>query len=587
MFTFRPKSAGWALLLLTAATWAVFAPSLTDPFLSSWDDPAHVTRNVHLALTWSNFAYWWHHAMLSIYMPVTMFTYMIDHAVWGLNPLGYRLQTLCWHTVAVLALWGCCRRLGVKTLPATLAALCWAIHPQRVESVVWMSERKDVLCAAFYFLSLYWYLGGRDRNRFNGPAWLAFVLALLSKPMAVSLPLVILCVEFYRRRDGNWRFYLRLLWPWLLAAAAVMTITMNLQVVEKNRAPDWSRIGWVTAYNVYWYVKTTLLPLDLSPVYPRWIGTPGLFGELTGFYLLALGMGYWLWRRGHDRLYFCGLPVTAAFLAAVAPVAAMLHAGYIDHADRYSYIPSAFLWFAAAWGWQWLAVRVGDCRWQRWLLVLVPLSYAGALAAMTVDYLPCWRSFYDLVRSDSQRQHPHYLMLCEWGLLENDRRNFEQTIPIAERLEHEFRPGTSPEELQSRRVYADYFRAVALFHRGQMAESERLFLTLFRQSRPDSFYKNGFYTQVVMSLFWLRVGHHDVPGALQYAELLRKEYERTGDIHGFSYYFYRGLQAMLEKRDEEARSWLERARQLEPDDPACRENLMSVQKRLLEKKVQQ
>jgi len=572
------------LVLLAVVTAALFAPSLGYPLMIGWDDPQHVTENTRLAFTWANAGYWWHHAIIGIYMPVTMLTYMVDHAIWGLNPLGYRLQSLGWHLVAVLAFWGCCRRLGVRTGPATLVALLFAIHPQRVESVAWISERKDVLCAALYFLSLYLYLGRTENGRFPWTAWLIFVLALLSKPMAVSLPFVILGVEFYRRRNGDWRYYLRQIWPWLLAAVAIMAITANLQVVEYHHMLSWSRIVLAVVHNIFWYVDMTLFPRELGPIYPRLTMTPLVVMQLVGFYLLAAGAAYWTWRQGRARLYFCVLPVTAAFLTALAPVAAMIHASYIDYADRYSYIPSAFLWFALAWLWQ-LGWQSGAARLRKFraVLAVVIIGYGVYLAGYTGYYLKTWANLYDMLQITCMREQPNDIALCELAWQEQNRGNVQEVVALADRLEHNIRPWMTSEDILGQKVYANYFRANVLFSQGYHQEAEKLFLEILRTSDYSSFYRGDYYLIIMADLYLIRMEKHDVAGAIKCLDKLLDGYKLHGDPNQFKYHFYLGMKALLEHRESEAERSFARALELEPDDTACRENLRQVRKRLAEK----
>jgi len=565
------------LFLLAAVTFAVFAPSLNYPLMNSWDDPDHITNNARLDITWSNLAYWWQHAIVGIYMPFTMFTYMIDHLLWGLDPFGYRLQAVLWHIAAVLLFWGCCRRLGVKSTVATVIALCFAIHPQRVESVVWVSERKDVVCAAFYFLSIYLYLGRAAEEKFNWPAWIAFILALLSKPMAVSLPFVILCLEIYRRRDLNWRYYLRILWPWLAAAAVIMFITMQLQAVGRNRDISMLRAVSVTLYNVFWYVQATLAPRELLPIYPRVNFDAGAITAMTAFYLAAAGIAALIWRRYRESAGYPLLALTAAFGFALAPVAAMLHAGYLDHADRYSYIPSAFIWLALAWGWQRLSRRsMSRGRYTSRLLLPLVLCYCIYLLWYTSCYIQAWNSFINMIRITCMYEHPNDMALCELGLEALQQRNYEEAFIVAERLEKNQMPWMNASELQGQRIYAKFFRAEVLMRSGFHNEAEKMFMEILQTSGRNSFYKRVFYTQTVADIYFIRIQRNDIPSALNCLKMLLTSYERPGMDKDFSFYFYSGIYAVHEKDYPKAEANFSEALKFNPNDEFCRNNLESV-----------
>ena len=126
------------------------------------------------------------------YIPFTMFSYMLDYNIWGLNSFFYHFQNIFWHILTTLALFNIFRKFNISLLISFLICLIFSCHPQRVESVVWISERKDVLCAAFYFWSIYFYINSKRKTSF-----ILFICAMLSKPMAISLPLILFLYEYY------------------------------------------------------------------------------------------------------------------------------------------------------------------------------------------------------------------------------------------------------------------------------------------------------------------------------------------------------------------------------------------------------
>ena len=189
-------------VLLLIAVYLMYSVSINYPMYDKWDDLYYVIENKHLSFSIANIVYWFKHACLGCYVPITMISYMFDYSIWELNSFGYHLQNIFWHIIATIAIYNCFRLFKIKPWIAFFICLIFAIHPQRVESVVWISERKDVLCAAFYFLSIFFYIRNKNK-RFSITAFILFILAILSKPMAVSLPFVLVLYEFYRSNKDN------------------------------------------------------------------------------------------------------------------------------------------------------------------------------------------------------------------------------------------------------------------------------------------------------------------------------------------------------------------------------------------------
>jgi hypothetical protein len=186
------------LLILSALP---FVLSLSYPLLEGWDDHIYVRNNVNfLSFSFENILHWLKTPCEGTYLPLTMLSFMADYELWGLNGFGYHLQNLFWHLAAVAGVYAFFRAVGMHHLTSFLCALFFAVHPQRAESVVWISERKDVLCAAFYFWALVFFLLSQKKEKaklFYALSILFAILALLSKAMAASLPFVILFTQIY------------------------------------------------------------------------------------------------------------------------------------------------------------------------------------------------------------------------------------------------------------------------------------------------------------------------------------------------------------------------------------------------------
>src|SRR3989454_383417 len=245
-----------APLLVALLTLTAFLPTLQNQFVS-WDDDKNFLENPHYrGLGWTHLRWMWT-THLGHYIPLTWMTLGLDYLLWGMNPLGYHLTNLLLHAANAVVFFFVVRRLLTRALPgpserghalavaAGVAALVFAIHPLRVESVAWATERRDVLSGLFYLLTILVYLRDRERGeRGRGWYWLSvavFVCALLSKSMVVNLPVVLMILDVYplRRLGGavGWwserarRVYVEKI-PFVLLAAAASAVVPIAQLLH-------------------------------------------------------------------------------------------------------------------------------------------------------------------------------------------------------------------------------------------------------------------------------------------------------------------------------------------------------------------
>src|SRR5881396_2679307 len=246
-------------VLIAVVTFAAFLPTLQNQFVA-WDDGKNLLNNYHYrGLGWTHLRWMWT-THLGHYIPLTWMTFGLDYLLWGMNPVGYHLTNLLLHAANAAVFYLVARRILGLALPgpaqrgnvglaasAAFAALLFAIHPLRVESVAWATERRDVLSGLFYLLALLVYLrAGEQGERGRSGYWASvglFVCALLSKSMAVSLPVVLLILDVYplRRLGGarGWwgeparRIYLEKI-PFVLLALAASGGAFIPQIEGRN-----------------------------------------------------------------------------------------------------------------------------------------------------------------------------------------------------------------------------------------------------------------------------------------------------------------------------------------------------------------
>jgi tetratricopeptide (TPR) repeat protein len=344
------------------------------------------------------------------WIPVTWLTFGVDHALWGMNALGYHLTNILLHAAnAVLFYLLALRllRLGLTTasagairLGATVAALFFALHPLRVESVAWVTERRDVLSALFYLLTVLAYVkacatDGPVRRRWLLASIGAYALGLLSKSLIMSLPFVLLVLDVYplRRARGNWRRVLVEKLPYLVlaivaAVISVLVVIAKVGLTSSSAYPLTARAA-MALYSLVFYLWKTLVPLLLSPMYelparvaltsPRFL-VPALFAAgLTAGLVLA------------RRSWPAALAVWLVYGLTLAPVSGIVHNGPQLVADRYSYLSClgvALLVGAAVTA---AVSSMAISRPVRAGVVLAGFAWIVGLMALTFQQLPVWR----------------------------------------------------------------------------------------------------------------------------------------------------------------------------------------------------
>ncbi|MEX2015739.1 MAG: hypothetical protein WD873_03810, partial [Candidatus Hydrogenedentales bacterium] len=194
------------LAVLAGAVVLVFGRALGYGFVN-FDDPHYVINNypLHAGLTWEGIRWAFTTGYAENWHPLTWLSHMLDFELYGIAPGALRLTNLLLHIGATWLLFGALRAMTRATYASAAAAFLFAIHPQHVESVVWIAERKDVLCGFFWMATLYAYTGyARRPNAWRYCAVVAmFALSLLAKSMAVTLPCVLLLLDYWPLRRAN------------------------------------------------------------------------------------------------------------------------------------------------------------------------------------------------------------------------------------------------------------------------------------------------------------------------------------------------------------------------------------------------
>ena len=350
-----------------------------------FDDGAYVSDNANLRDGLLSHNLKW--IFLSLdpdnWFPVTRASLLLDYKLFGLRAAPYHVENLILHSVAAMLLFGFLRQATGRRWPSAFVAFVFALHPLHVESVAWISERKDSLCALFWFATLWaWtrYAERPSRARYAG-ALALFGLGLMSKPMIVTLPLLLVLLEVWPLRRGFSRRLVLEKVPFAVGACALMVVTIAAQryagAIQALHQLPLSLRAENALVTVAVYVADTLWPARLWAIYsyprslPVWqvlMAAAGIVAisvlvlpPLRSRAYLAVG---WFW-----------------FLGTLIPVIGLLQVGPQARADRYMYVPMVGLAIMLAWA----AAELVE-RWPRLRLWAAALATFACLAMATKSW---------------------------------------------------------------------------------------------------------------------------------------------------------------------------------------------------------
>lgn len=386
---------------VVALTGVVFASSLPYPFIT-FDDAIYVTQNpgVLAGLSWQGVAWAFTTTTSGHYTPLTWLSLQADATLWGNNATGFRATNIALHALTALVLFAALLRLRLSPGLCAVSALLFSLHPLRVESVVWVTERKDVLSGLLGALACLFYLRFVESNRWSTFALstLAMVASCLAKPMLVTLPAAFMLLRAVnepvwpptRRAAIEWATWAALILPiaWLsMLWGKVSGTTSGLYTV------NWTSLGADIPRRMGLYLYKTVAPMGLSIFYPKeaepsplGIGL-GLLGALS-----VLALAFVFRRRALTVVW-----ALAWFAVAMLPVIGLVPIGYHDIAERFTYWPHVGLVPALTLA----AYRLVPARLHAFAGLVAVLAYGSA----TLARVPVWANSITLY-SDAIDQFP-------------------------------------------------------------------------------------------------------------------------------------------------------------------------------------
>ena len=430
-------------LLLALLTFLVYSPVARHQFLN-FDDDRYITGNAHLkaGLSWTTFAWAFRSTEQANWHPLTWLSHALDVQLFGMNPVGHHYVNLLWHVGNVVLLFLLLQRATGFTGRSLMVAALFAVHPMNVESVAWVSERKSLISTCFFFLAIMaygWYVRHPDIRRYVLLV-LTFALGLMAKPMIITLPFVLLVLDYWplarmnlfgsagsaEGRNSGARFSLpveplgRLVLeklPLLALSAASAVITVFAQKGGGAIRGDYSRAAMIenALLSYVRYLGKAVWPAHLAVFYPygsspkAWIVvvSAAFLLLVTATVLLSRNLRYlavgWFW-----------------FLGILVPVIGLIQIGDASMADRYAYIPFVGLFVMVVWGFSdWAESHAISAKY----LAVAGILIIAAFTAVTHIQIGYWRDSVALWTHTTEVTGPNFVAQDNLGvaLLAQDR----------------------------------------------------------------------------------------------------------------------------------------------------------------------
>lgn len=494
--------------IVAAVTILTYVPSLRNGFISNWDDNRYITENIHIRSLGLNFFKW---ALLdyktNLWHPISWISHAIDYAIWGLQPFGHHLTNVVLHAInsgIVVFLSYLLLKISFSAngaasieesphwraliLASAMTGLLFGVHPLHVESVAWVTERKDLLYSLFYMLSMICYIrycgeSGNDKptsflnNRYYLLSLGLFTLSLGSKPMAITLPLICLLLDWYPLRripGGKWISICLEKIPFFALSFFVSLLTIHAQkeigaLKTITEAPPLFRI-MLACKSLMLYLLKSLIPYRLLPLYPYPEEATPFKPEYLAALLLLIAITAACLLLKKSRPYL--IVVWLFFIINLLPILGIMQAGIQSMADRFAYLASlgplllVSVTAASLWG------RARESKAARTAALATASIVLILLISTTIRQIAIWKDAVTLWSHMLANYSPTYAELYHYrgqayqkaGFLDAAIEDYSKCIGLAPKhVEAYVNRGTAlVEQGQYDKAIADFDRAITL-----------------------------------------------------------------------------------------------------------------------------
>lgn len=380
---------GWSVVPVVLLGLCVYLPALHNEF-TNWDDDSYVTDNPTIReLSLDTVQTLFSQSYALIYVPLSFLSFALEYQVVGLQPGLYHLNNILLHVLNTVLVWLFVQRLIQRPRAAWAAAVLFAVHPMHVESVAWVSERKDVLYSCFFLLALLRYLAYVARPRWTtySTTLLLGLLALLAKGQAVSLPLVLVLIDWYQARQLSLRANLLEKAPFFALSLVFGGIALLVGPLASDDMADSGRVAQsrlvLAGYAYGQYLLKLVVPYITSALYPE--PPLELAWLVSGSVLGCAGLLVWHRRQVAPEVWF-GLgffSLNIVWLLQIVPL------GQAYLADRFVYVGALGIFLIVGLSADWCFQQLG---WLRRIALAVGLLYIAGLSTLSFQYTQAWKN---------------------------------------------------------------------------------------------------------------------------------------------------------------------------------------------------
>ena len=383
-----------AIGIIVITTAIAYSPSVKNGF--AWDDEGYILKNYYIKnLSLDNLKTIMTTPIMGNYHPLTIISYGWEYFFFKLNPAPYHITNIILHLLNCIIVFYFILRLSASIQVAFITALLFGIHPLHVESVAWISERKDVLYAFFYLISLICYLSYLDKRpsyKYYYYAIFFFFLSLLSKPMAVTLPLILLLLDYLHERKINYSVIIEKV-PFFILSILSGVITLFAQQLSEHSNPAFSfPISiFVASYGLLFYLFKMVLPFHLAALY-RYPLDNNIFSHVQ--YLAAplivtvIFLCTFLSKKYTKKAVWGGL----FYFVTLLPVIQLLPIGLAVASDRYTYVPLIGIFYVISeffvWIWQ---KKLRNHVYIKGIVIALSLAIVVLLVFLTFNQCKVWK----------------------------------------------------------------------------------------------------------------------------------------------------------------------------------------------------
>ena len=432
--------------LLFAGTIAIYFPAVYFS-VDIFDDTSYVNRLFLPDLSELDIRDYLFSPVLGLSSPLVMFSFLLDRLIWRPEILanGMHFTNILCHAAGTVVFYRICRKLTVRISGSSktfrlklspgwsaITVIFWAFHPQRVESVAWISERKDVLLTLFFFCSISFFIDSYRKSKISLAAIVLFVASLAVKPMLLTMPAIL----WVWMKTESGKFFSKRNIVQLIPYCVICSGLLFFYIFFRNITPFAADCGTVffrlkiIFWNIANYFRSAVVPTELMPFYPFY--SPAYYSLFPAFIFPVCVCVLAIAGRKTDAVKNIILPVLLLFPVTLLPVCGIHRIGNVDWADRYNIIPSLFLLFPAIflmnyWGRKYVV-------WQKYT-VLGCVCYALFLISTTISYLPCWKSLSTVkFASTADVPNPNYRIMFLHAMTAFLNNDFVSTAEISAKI---------------------------------------------------------------------------------------------------------------------------------------------------------